>query len=41
MPILCDVDCAKCPEDWYWSSAGIYAGLREGPISIDKESLPR
>ena len=31
----------KRAEDWYWSSAGVYAGLREGPISIDKESLPR
>jgi len=28
-------------EDWYWSSAGVYAGLREGPISVDRESLPR
>jgi putative transposase len=28
------------PEDWYWSSAGVYAGLREGPISVDRESLP-
>jgi putative transposase len=31
----------RCTEDWYWSSAGVYAALREGPISIDKESLPR
>jgi putative transposase len=31
----------KCPEDWHWSSAGVYAGLRDGPISIDKDSLPR
>ncbi len=30
----------RSAEDWYWSSAGVYAGLREGPISIDKESLP-
>jgi len=29
------------PDDWYWSSAGVYVGLREGPISIDHESLPR
>src|SRR4051812_141911 len=29
------------PEDWYWSSAGVYAGLRDEPISIDRESLPR
>jgi putative transposase len=34
-------DLCRCPEDWYWSSAGVYAGLREGPITIDKESLPR
>jgi len=29
------------PHDWYWSSAGVHAGLREGPISIDRDSLPR
>jgi putative transposase len=29
------------PEEWYWSSAGVYLGLHGGPISIDKESLPR
>jgi putative transposase len=29
------------PEEWEWSSAGIYAGLRNGPISIDRDSLPR
>lgn len=28
------------PEDWYWSSAGIYVGLREGPLRIDRVSLP-
>jgi putative transposase len=28
-------------EDWYWSSAGVYAGLRGGPLSVDRESLPR
>jgi putative transposase len=28
-------------EDWYWSSAGVYASLRDGPIGIDRESLPR
>jgi putative transposase len=28
-------------EDWNWSSAGIYAGLREEPLSIDRQSLPR
>jgi putative transposase len=32
--------CAR-PEDWYWSSAADYAGLREGPIRVDRESLPR
>jgi putative transposase len=31
----------KHPEDWYWSSAGVYAGLRDGPIAIDRDSLPR
>ena len=29
------------PADWFWSSAGAYAGLRDGPISIDRDSLPR
>lgn len=28
------------PEDWYWSSAADYAGLRQAPIRIDQESLP-
>ena len=28
------------PEDWLWSSAADYAGLREGPLRIDRESLP-
>jgi putative transposase len=32
--------CAQA-NDWYWSSAGVYAGLRTGPIPIDQESLPR
>jgi putative transposase len=27
--------------EWYWSSAALYAGLRDGPISVDRESLPR
>jgi putative transposase len=31
--------CTK-PEDWYWSSAADYFGLRAGPLSIDRESLP-
>ena len=29
------------PEDWYWSSAGFYAGVRMEPLTIDRESLPR
>jgi putative transposase len=32
--------CAK-PENWFWSSAADYAGVRSGPLSIDRESLPR
>jgi putative transposase len=31
--------CAK-PEDWRWSSAADYAGLRVGPLTIDSHSLP-
>jgi len=31
--------CEKA-EDWYWSSAADFAGLREGPLRIDRESLP-
>ena len=31
---------AARPEDWFWSSAGDYAGLRVGPIPIHRESLP-
>jgi putative transposase len=31
--------CAK-PEDWPWSGAAEYAGLREGPLRVDRESLP-
>jgi REP-associated tyrosine transposase len=31
--------CAK-PEDWTWSSAADYAGLRTGPLRLDRESLP-
>ncbi|MBL9081822.1 MAG: transposase [Planctomycetales bacterium] len=26
--------------DWPWSSAADYAGLRQGPVTIDKSSLP-
>ncbi len=29
------------PEEWDWSSARTYAKLREGPLPIDVESLPR
>ena len=28
------------PEEWQWSSAGFYAGLIDGPIPIDRHSLP-
>jgi putative transposase len=28
------------PEDWLWSSAADYAGIRTGPLRIDRESLP-
>ena len=31
--------CAK-PEEWHWSSAADYAGVRFGPLRIDRESLP-
>ena len=31
--------CEK-PEDWYWSSAADYAGVRVGPLRLDRESLP-
>jgi putative transposase len=31
----------KCAEDWEWSSAGCDVGLRDGPIVIDRSSLPR
>ena len=31
--------CAK-PEDWYWSSAADYAGVRVGPLTLDRQSLP-
>ena len=34
-------DLCRFAEDWEWSSAGIYAGLRDWPISIDRDSLPR
>jgi len=27
-------------DDWIWSSAADWAGLRNGPISLDKESFP-
>src|SRR5262249_45162334 len=28
------------PEDWLWSSAADHAGVRVGPLRIDRESLP-
>jgi putative transposase len=31
--------CAS-PEDWYWSSAADYAGVRVGPLHLNRESLP-
>src|SRR5436309_21728 len=31
--------CEK-PEDWLWSSAADYAGIRVGPLRLDRESLP-
>jgi putative transposase len=31
--------CVK-PEDWLWSSAADYAGVRAGPLRIDRDSLP-
>jgi putative transposase len=29
------------PGDWFWSSAGICSGLCDGPIKVDRETLPR
>lgn len=29
------------PEDWHWSSAADYAGVRAGPMGLNRESLPR
>ncbi len=29
------------PEDWLWSSYGDYAGIRTGPLPVDRECLPR
>jgi putative transposase len=28
------------PEDWHWSSAADYAGVRIGPLRLDRDSLP-
>jgi putative transposase len=28
------------PEDWFWSSAADYAGVRTGPLELNRESLP-
>jgi hypothetical protein len=27
------------PEDYFWSGAADYAGLRAGPLGLDRESL--
>lgn len=32
--------CAR-PEDWMWSSAGDYLGVRRGPLELNRDSLPR
>lgn len=29
------------PTDWPWSSAAAYAGVSNGPLRLDRESLPR
>jgi putative transposase len=29
------------PEEWLWSSAADYLGVRAGPLLLDRESLPR
>lgn len=29
------------PVDWFWSSAADYAGVRQGPIPIDRQPVPR
>jgi putative transposase len=31
--------CAQ-PEDWLWSGAADYAGVRAGPLRLDRDSLP-
>jgi putative transposase len=31
---------AAQPEEWFWSSAADYAGVRVGPLPIHRESLP-
>ena len=28
------------PEDWHWSSAADFAGVRVGPLRLDRDSLP-
>jgi len=30
----------QLPTDWRWSSAADHAGIREGPLRLDLESLP-
>ncbi len=31
---------AETPEQWYYSSAAEWSGLREGPLRIDKDDWP-
>ena len=31
----------QCPEDWQWSSAAGYRGLRTGPLKMNSDSMPR
>jgi len=28
------------PEEWQWSSAAFYAGIKDAPVPIDRQSLP-
>ncbi|HEX2972021.1 MAG TPA: hypothetical protein VHP11_06790 [Tepidisphaeraceae bacterium] len=32
---------ADSPGDWLWSSAADYAGIRQGPLPINWDSIPR
>ena len=31
----------ECPADWWWSSAGDWAGERKGPVELDWSGFPR